>query len=163
MTRDPDQKGMERGFHRTDADTSGWLPVKTYSATLSEQGITGQSTFLWYRSSFTAPKSIERLMLFLCDMDGMPESSRLFINGREIRATGTDCAFEPNRIRKEARSWRRREPLWTFIEHAVVPGRENTVVLMIDNRSISENALGGIVRPVYLVSVPAGIRTETAK
>lgn len=154
MVKDPEQKGLERGFHRKDADTNGWVTVKTYSATLSEQGITGQSTFLWYRGSFTAPRNAERLMLFFCDLDGMAETSKLFINGREIRAPGTECSFEPNRESKGVRSWRRREPMWTFIEDAVEPGRMNTVALMVDNRNISENALGGIVRPVYLVAAP---------
>lgn len=163
MTMDPDQKGVGAGFHLPDADTAGWTPVKTFSATLSEQGVTGQSTFLWYRCSFTAPHDFERLMLLFCDLDGAAETSRLFVNGKEIRSPGTECSFEPNRLNKGVASWRRREPLWTFVEKAVEPGRRNTVTLLIDNRSISENALGGIVRPVYLIETPVEAGTENVE
>lgn len=142
MAYDPEQKGVGKGYHQPDFDDSSWRQVRTYSATLNEQGAPEQFTFMWYRSSFNVPKTHGKLLLLFLDVDGEPSLSSLYVNGKELK-------FEPNRSKRGKWYLQRRKPVWAYVTEAVTPGK-NTVALMLDHRNISENFLGGIVRPVVL-------------
>lgn len=142
MTYDPDLKGEGLGFHKPDFDDSKWQEVATYSATLNEQKVEEKFTYMWYRSTFEVPEKHGKLVILFCDVDGEPSLSPLFINGKNMK-------WESNRSKGGKWSLQRRKPIWSFITDAVKPGK-NSVSLLLDHRNISENFLGGIVRPVAL-------------
>jgi hypothetical protein len=142
MTYDPDLKGEGMGYHKPEFDDSKWKEVATYSATLNQQKAEEKFTFMWYRATFDVPQKHGKLLMLFCDVDGEPSLSPLFINGKKVK-------WEFNRSKRGKMLLQRRKPIWSFITDAVKPGK-NTVALLLDHRNISENFLGGIVRPVAL-------------
>ena len=146
MAYEAKQEGEANGWHQPGFDDAAWREVATYSATLNEQRAQEQFTFMWYRTTFAAPAAAPtpggRQVLLFLDVDGEPANSAVYVNGRKF-------AFAPNRSKGGVASLARRRPVWAYVTEALKPG-PNVVALMLDHRDISENCLGGIVRPVVL-------------
>ncbi|MFP4055430.1 MAG: DUF4838 domain-containing protein [Candidatus Brocadiia bacterium] len=129
LAYDPDQAGVQKGYHQPGFDDSGWRRVATYSNTLDAQGLPDRKTILWYRARFQAPAQRRRLALFFTEIDGTPT---VYVNGTEV-GTG-----------------KRRKPFQVDIGEAAREG-ENVVAVRVDHRRITELFLGGIIRPVLLI------------
>ena len=158
MTYDPELVGLEKGYFKTKFDDSDWYKVKTYSATITEQGFPERQTWMWYRSKFPAPETFQQLLVFFADADGAPQTMKVYVNGKLVKARAhqDESSLEPNRqMRQEGvGNWKRRKPLWALIDSKYVKkGKENTIAVLMDHSSISENKLGGICRPVFLIDV----------
>lgn len=147
---DPKLEGVRQGYHKPGFDDSQWLKVKTYTATLNQQGVPEQFTWMWYRTEIEVPKKHGNLILLFLDLDGnlYPGHSKLFVDGQEV-------PFTPNRVRRDREGkvvteyYKNRRPIPAKVNDVVKPGR-NTVALLLDHHDITENFLGGIVRPVLL-------------
>jgi hypothetical protein len=152
MTYDLEKAGVEKGHPKPDFDDSGWRPVKTYSATLNQQGVPEQFTYMWYRSQLDVPEKHGELVLMFCEFDGDPNTSELYVNGRRVE-------FVPNKSKGGKSFLATRRATWAYVTEAVKPGR-NTVALMLDHRDITENFLGGITRPVVLCEDNTNLRQK---
>ena len=134
---DPDGKGETMGWHRSRlGGTRGWQKVRTYSATLGEQGIDEKLTWMWYRTTFRMPGGAggRPLHLWLMELDGY--ETTIYIDGQivgEFEKVG-------------------RKPVEVDITGKVRPGRVHTIAIKTNHRKISELALGGILKPIMIYS-----------
>ncbi len=130
---DTKDEGEAAGWQKPDLPAEGWRKVKTYSNTLSQQGIPEVLTFLWYRTSFTAPAQIPQgpVTLWFAEIDGRP--TKVFLNGEPVGE------FTRGRVPNEVE-----------ITGKLIPGKENVVAVKVDHRSITELLLGGIIKPVMI-------------
>lgn len=136
LNYDPDDNGLDKGYHKLDFDDSRWRQVATYSNTLNAQGLPDIKSIMWYRTSIDIPPRHGRLSLFFTEVDG--QEVTVYINGSQVASLG-----------KQAR----RKPFEMDITEAAKPGK-NTVAIRIDHRQITELFLGGIIRPVLLIAEP---------
>jgi len=123
------------GFFKAAAAPEGWRRVRTYSATLNEQQIPEQLTWMWYRVRLEAPARLPEgpLHLWFGEVDGSP--TKVYLNGELVgEFTGA------------------RTPSDVEVTGKLLPGKENLLVVKTGHLSISELMLGGIVRPVMLYS-----------
>lgn len=130
---DPEDAGESRGWHKVDTNPEGWRRVLTYSATLNEQGVPEELTWMWYRTAFTAPQELPPgpVHLWFAEIDG--REGRVFLNGEPVGS------FRGSR-----------QPHEVEITGKLLAGRENVVAVKIDHRRISELMLGGIIKPVLI-------------
>ncbi len=137
---DPKDEGEAAGWFRPGAPADGWRKVRTCSATLVEQGVPEELTWMWYRASFAAPADLPPgpLHLWFGEIDG--RDVKVYLNGEPV---GTFKAG--------------RKPQDVEVTGKVAAGRANLVALKIDHGRISELMLGGILKPVMLY---AGARPE---
>lgn len=130
---DSKDEGEAAGWARPDATADGWRNVKTYSATLNEQKVPEELTWMWYRTRFTAPADTPPgpLHLWFAEIDG--RAMKVFLNGEALG---------------ECQGGRR--PHEVAVTGKLVPGKEHTVAVRIDHSRISELMLGGIIKPVMI-------------
>jgi hypothetical protein len=121
-------------------DTDNWQPLKTYSATLDEQGLSLFRGKLWYRQSFAldgAKVNNGRIMLWL---GGADSRARVWVN---------DVDLGEHRSGSFA-------PISLDVTDAVKPGNANNDLLIaVDNRFPNEIGTGGLLRPVILYRAAA--------
>ena len=130
---DTEDEGEKAGWASGDAPRAGWTRVRTYSATLNEQGIPERLTWMWYRTHFKAPDPLPQgpVHLWFAEVDGTP--TRVYVNGRLAgELTGA------------------RRPGDVDVTGLLRPGQENLVVLKTGHMNISELMLGGLLRPAIL-------------
>ena len=134
---DPQDAGEKEGYFKPDAAADGWRKVKTYSATLNEQKIPEQLTWMWYRTRLRAPDALPAgpLHLWFGEVDGSP--TKVWLNGELV---GEFAGA--------------RKPSEVEVTGKLLAGKENLVVVRTGHLSISELMLGGIVRPVMLYAGP---------
>lgn len=132
---DPADEGEKAGWAGNAVAPDGWRKVRTYGATLNEQGVGEQLTWMWYRTRFTPPADLPAgpLHLWLTEVDGSP--TRVFVNG-ELAGEVTGA----------------RRPADIEVAGKLIAGRENTIAVKTGHMNISELMLGGILRPVVLYS-----------
>lgn len=130
-------EGEALGWMRPDLGEEGWRRVRTYSATLDEQGVPETLTWLWYRTRFPVPPDLPEghLHIWFGEIDG--NGGKVFLNGEHVG---------------DLRGGRRPEEL--DIAGRLLAGKENVVAVKIDHRRISELHLGGILRPVMIYAGP---------
>jgi len=143
---DPKDEGEAAGWARPDATgaagaapavAAGWRTVKTYSATLNEQKVPEELTWMWYRTKFAVPADVPAgpLHLWFAEVDG--RTMKVFLNGEVVgECEGARKAHE------------------VAVTGKLLPGKENTVAVKIDHSRISELMLGGIIKPVMIYAGP---------
>jgi hypothetical protein len=142
---DPENGGEAAGWFKPGAPAEGWRTVRTYSATLNEQGIGEQLTWMWYRVKLTPPALPEGpLHLWFGEVDGAPTT--VWVNGEKVGELAG-----------------RRRAGAVEVTGKLVPGKENEIVVRTNHGAISELMLGGILRPVMLVAGPAVPAPEPPK
>ena len=132
---DPQDAGEKEGFSKEAAAPDGWRKVRTYSATLNEQKIPEQLTWMWYRVRLEAPAQLPAgpLHLWFGEVDGSP--TKVYLNGEPVgEFTGS------------------RKPSEVELTGKLRAGKENLLVVRTGHLGISELMLGGIVRPALLYS-----------
>ena len=142
---DVEEEGEAKGWHRPNVASEGWRKVKTYSATLLEQGIGEVLTWLWYRTEVEVPEvpADRRAFLWFGEVDG--RTTDLWLNGEHIGSQKI-----------------RRRPGQFEVTGKLRKGR-NLVVARVDHRAISELYLGGIIKPVMIYTSPRGESTTPNK
>ena len=135
---DPDDEGESEGFWKSGADLGSWRRVKTFSATLEEQGIPAPSGIMWYAADFDAPADIsgKDLRLWMSDVHGV---SRVWVNGT--------LAGEGQRPGS---------PFEVAAGGLIRPGERNTMVIRVDHRQLVELSVAGIVGPGVIYSSAGG-------
>jgi len=134
---DPQDAGEKEQWFKADLPPDGWQKVKTYTATLDEQGVPEQLTWMWYRTRVAVPKDLPPgpLHLWFGEVDGSP--TRVYLNGEFLAELAGA-----------------RQPIETEVTGKLKPGEENLVVVKTGHLGISELKLGGILRPVMIYSGP---------
>jgi hypothetical protein len=134
---DAKAEGQSAGWHRAESPTDGWQKVKTYSATLNEQGVPEELTWMWYRTSFQAPAQLPAgpLHLWFAEIDG--REGAVYLNGQEVGQF--QGARQPHEVE---------------VTGKILPGKVNHVAVKIDHSRITELMLGGIIKPVMLYAGP---------
>lgn len=130
---DPENEGEGKGWSGEKIESEDWKTVSTYSASLNEQKVPEQLTWMWYRTRFKVPDELPegRLSLWFAEVDGSP--TKVFLNGQPIgEFTGE------------------RQPNEVDITGKLIPGREYTVTIRTGHHNISELMLGGILKPVMI-------------
>lgn len=136
---DAEAAGESAGWYKAPVaeDAEGWQKVKTYSATLNEQQIPEQLTWMWYQTSFRTPKNMPDGATTLWFMEPDGNEIKVWLNGEVI--------MEEGKIRS-------RQPLDIELGNRLKPDTEYVVTLKLHHNWISELMLGGILRPVMVYS-----------
>jgi len=134
---DPNDAGEKEGFFAEAVPPEGWRRVRTYSASLNEQKILEELTWMWYRTSFPVPAELPPgpLHLWFGEIDGSP--TRVYVNG-EFAGEFTGA----------------RRPGEVEVTGRLRPGRKNLVAIKTGHHGISEILLGGILRPAMIYAGP---------
>jgi len=119
-----------------EAPLDRWITLKTYTKTLSEQGLSRFRGHIWYRQSFKLDKIYQGQEIRLL-MSGIDDTVKVYVNGTYIDK-GADGNFGAVDF---------------DISRAVKFGEENVIVLDVSNLNIAELETGGIMRPV-LIYIP---------
>ena len=132
---DPNNEGEKSGWHARAVVPRGWQKVKTYSATLGEQGVEEQLTWMWYWTSFQAPARLPDGPIHMWFAETDARGVKVWLNGQDVGGFAG-----------------KRQPGEVDITGKLRPGRQNVVAVRIDHSSISELMLGGIIKPVMVYS-----------
>jgi hypothetical protein len=135
---DPTNEGESNGWFKAVVEPEGWTKVKTYSATLNEQKIPEQLTWMWYRTTIRTPKKLPDGPLHLFFMEPDANDMKIWLNG-ELAADLTSGI-------------KSRQPLDVDLTGKLKPDQEIQVTIRMWHRRISELALGGLLKPVMLYS-----------
>ena len=127
----------------TDDDVTPWKPLKTFSATLAEQGRTTFRGIVQYRHEFElAPDAIGAgpLKLTFFGVDGR---TRVFWNNRDLGEKYV-ASFGMHEL---------------DVTEVAGPGK-NQVLVVVDNTFPNAVGTGGIMRPVLLYAPQKPLRTD---
>lgn len=150
--------GNDRGVHLADFKDDEWPLVATFNTTLDAQGF-DKNAVMWYRTKFTAPAKRGKLALFFGEVDG---KSEVYVNGQKVavpeqyqQAKKPGAAVTTSAGGKPVREGmaKPRAPFEVDVTPVVKDG-ENLVALRVDHTTITDLALGGILRPVLLIEKP---------
>jgi hypothetical protein len=130
---DPENVGESQGYFRPEVPAEGWQKVRTYSATLNEQKVPEQLTWMWYRVKIKVPAVLPSgpLHMWFAEVDGSP--AKVFLDGRPVGE------FTGSRV-----------PSDVDITGKLLPGRDSVIAVKTGHHGISELMLGGILRPVMI-------------
>ncbi len=134
---DADGMGESNGWHKAALGGADWKKVKTYSATLNEQQIPEQLTWMWYRTTIKTPKTLPEgpLALWLMEPDG--NQLKVWLNGEPVMETA---------------DIKSRQPYDLDLTGKLKPDTEYVVSIRLWHKRISELMLGGLLRPVMIYS-----------
>ncbi|HOJ75154.1 MAG TPA: hypothetical protein PLQ89_05565 [Phycisphaerae bacterium] len=82
---DPDEKGLEQGWHRPQFDDSAWPTIRIREF-WEPQGYSPYDGAAWYRLSYTPPELPKGRRVYLA-FGGVAEEATVFVNGRELYAS----------------------------------------------------------------------------
>lgn len=135
---DPNDIGEELRFYSRRIDDIDWQPLRTYSASWSDQGLRYYRGVMWYRQvAKILPKwGGRRVMLWF---GGVDERAKVWVNDIYVGEVETN-------------GW---TPVELEITHAVRFGRENLIAVKVTNEKTNEIGTGGITRPVMIWSPDA--------
>ncbi len=145
---DEDKVGHRMGLGDPRSLASNWIDLKTYSATLDEQGFPHFRGLVWYRHAFELPRLAADAPpqgLFALPDEAGPSRVKLWIGG-------ADSVIDVYLNGEHLGQWasRRFGPVDIDITDAARPGGRNTLILAIDNTEIAELGTGGLMRPVVI-------------
>ena len=137
--------GGQNRFWGSRIDDSRFLETETFLSTWDAQGLSGfQQGSAWYRIRFTLPERPARPGGFGLFVGGAENRVAVWCNDRFIARSGAGL----------------RTPTLFDITDAIVPGRENLIVIQTTRHNISELFVGGLTMPSFVFSGP---RVEQAK
>ena len=145
---DKDDAGENAGWFKTAVaeGAEGWQKVKTYTATLNEQQVPEQLTWMWYQTSFRTPKDLPAGPLTLWFMEPDGNEMKVWLDGQPV--------YELQKIRS-------RQSLDVDLGNRLKPDTDYVVTVKLHHNWISELMLGGLLRPVMVYA--GGIPVPPAK
>lgn len=143
---DPYGAGEDLFLFDPEVGTGSWTPIKTHSATASNQGLRYYKWKGWYRTKIDVPAKYEgRTMRFW--MGGVDDTPRVWIDGVEL----TQIARGAAPIGR---------PFEFDCTDAIKPGTTQTVVVSVADNSVNELGTFGINGPVMIWAEPEGVKNE---
>ena len=132
-TRDAlDAAGVQGNPVDPGFNDAGWKTIKTYTDTRNAQGLPEYFGEMWYRTTFTAPKSSPNLLLHFAKADRLVT---VYIDGKQVNAKEQE-AFRGTTI-----------DVTGFLQ----PGKTQQITVLVRHIPLPEMYLGGLVMPVYLL------------
>ncbi len=119
-------------------DGAKWEPLKTYSATLDEQGHPFFRGVIWYRHSFAPLPAVDGTKKVMLWFGGLDSRVRVWLNHQDLgeKYVGSFGCWEVD------------------ITNAVHASKSNELLISVDNTFPNEIGTGGIVRPVLIYTTP---------
>ena len=114
-----------------DAENDAWRPLKTFSASLDEQGLTFFRGVIWYRHEFELPREARGAKALHIWIGGVDSVTHVWLNGEDLGE---------HKVRSFG-------PLDVEITEALRREGRNTLVVAVDNTFPNELGTGGIMRP----------------
>ena len=130
FTTDPLQDGHNRGFFKTNFDTSKWSPIKM--GTWENQGFADYDGVTWYQIKFTMPEKMESNAVEVA-FDAVDESAWVWLNGVYLGAH--DVGPE---------GWK--EPFSVDCTKEILWGKENVLTVRVFDAAYA----GGIYKPIKI-------------
>ena len=128
FTTDPLQDGHNRGFFKTNFDTSKWSPIKM--GTWESQGFADYDGVTWYQIKFTMPEKMDCNAVEI-HFDAVDESAWVWLNGVYLGAH--DVGPE---------GWR--DPFGVSCTKEIKWGAENVLTIRVYDAAFA----GGIYKPL---------------
>ena len=142
--RDLAAAGVEEEPLRTRVSSSRWQQVRTFGATLDQQGLPDRFEVMWYRTEVDVDMSPSRqYWLHFSAVDGI---SSLWINGEPVEAPG-----EAEAGPAEIATFPALSPFTVDVTDLLRDG-QNRIAIRVDHRVLRELSLGGIAQPIYLLT-----------
>jgi hypothetical protein len=132
---DVDGMGESNGWHKAVPGGAEWKKVKTYTATLTEQGIPEQLTWMWYRTTIRTPKTLPEGPLTLWFMEPDGNQIKVWLNGEPAG---------------EVADIKSRQPYDLDLTGKLKADTDYVVTVKLWHRRISELMLGGFLRPIMI-------------
>lgn len=139
---DPENVGLERGWHEADFDAGAWeqqrsdLGMKGWE----DQGHAGYNGHAWYRQRIRVPAGIEARYLYLY-FGAVDEQAWVYLDGEQVDEHSVSSTGRPT-----TELWD--EPFLVDISGQLEAGEAATVAVRVHDGE----AMGGIWRPVQLVA-----------
>lgn len=133
---DDGKVGQMMGLYLPTANTANWMRLKTYSASIDEQGFPLFRGLIWYRHDFKLPRTNANTKTLKLWFGGLDATTHIYLNGKDL---GSHAVGNFG-------------PLEVDVTPAINRIGTNTLVVAVDNSGITELGTGGIVRPVALVA-----------
>ena len=114
-----------------DPDKDEWRLLKTYSASLDEQGLPFFRGVVWYRHEFELPQDARDARALNLWIGGVDSITHIYLNAKDL---GEHKVYNFG-------------PVDVEITQAVHRQGPNTLIVAVDNRFPNELGTGGIVRP----------------
>ena len=141
---DPFDVGEVTGWYRDGAIGGSWQPIKTKSATWSDQGLHYYKGVAWYRTTVNIPDSFAGRNVLLW-FGGVDEKAKVWLNGTLLGVSEE----KPFGLPGEAGAFR---PFELDATSAIRFGAANALAVRIENHHVNEIGTGGIVAPVMFWS-----------
>ncbi|MGC9320054.1 MAG: DUF4838 domain-containing protein [Armatimonadota bacterium] len=144
---DPDDAGLERGWHEADFDAGAWerqhsdLGMKGWE----DQGHPGYDGYAWYRQRVRVPAETEAEHHYLY-FGAVDEQAWVYLDGEQVGEHTVQSTGRP-----VTELWK--EPFLVDISGQLTAG--DTVTLAV--RVHDNEAMGGIWRPVQLIASQEGL------
>jgi hypothetical protein len=131
---DESKAGVRMGLHLPSAGTGNWTRLRTYSASLDEQGQPFFRGLVWYRHEFDLPEAGRAAKALKLWFGGTDDSVHVYLNGKDLGAQAPGN-FGPAEF---------------DITAAINRTGKNVLVVAVDNSGITELGTGGLVRPALI-------------
>jgi hypothetical protein len=116
------------------ADEKSWRMLRTFSASLDEQGLTFFRGVIWYRQEFTLARRAQNAKSLKLWFGGVDSKARVWLNGQDL---GEQRAGNFG-------------PLEFEISAAVRRDTINNLLVTVDNTFPNEIGTGGLLRPALI-------------
>jgi hypothetical protein len=139
LRTDPDDRGLAEGWQAAGAPADGWAEVRA-GQHWESQGFAHYDGVAWYRCAIEVPESWQAAPQVHAVFEGVDDSYRLYLDGKEIARFGDPATKET--------VWLQRTTV--DLTGRLRPGATHRIVL----RVVDHNGAGGIWKPVYLTTGP---------
>jgi len=117
-----------------DPQKDDWRPLKTFSATLDEQGLPLFRGVIWYRHQFILPAAGKDAKTLKLWFGGLDSRTHVWLNGQDMgeKFVGSFGTWEVD------------------LTPAVKRDGENNLLVAVDNTFPNDIGIGGIIRPAVI-------------
>ena len=117
-----------------DPDKDAWRALKTYSASLDEQGLPLFRGVIWYRHEFTLPAAGRDAKMLKLWFGGLDSKTHVWLNGQDLgeKFVGSFGFWEVD------------------ITPAIKREGNNVLLIAVDNTFPNDIGIGGIIRPAVI-------------
>lgn len=126
--------GAKPSGRKPGPEKDPWRPLRTYSATLDEQGLTFFRGVLWHRHQFQLPATAANAKSLKIWFGGLDSKAHVWLNGQNLgeKYVGVFGFWEID------------------ITAAIHRDKANDLLVSVDNTFPTEIGTGGIMRPVLI-------------
>jgi hypothetical protein len=139
---DPFKSGEQLLLYKAELGTQSWMPIKTWSESTSNQGLRYYKGAGFYRCSVKVPEKYagRKLRLWLGSID---DTADAWVNGKPLTVI--------------TKGWAPNGKPWEFdATEAIMPGKENVIVVKVTDTEVDELGTFGINGPAMIWAEAAG-------